>query len=259
MASGSGTDRRRAELDSGTAGSTGAVRSRVADQVFETLAQAILSGEFAHGQPLTAQRELAKRFQVSPVVVRQAVHRLEDLGLVRVRQGSPTIVLDPAHSGDINLVKLRLQLQGDPGTGMEVDARECQMLFIVQMLVLAERRVTPREVAILDYIVDRAEAQGADGEQLLAFRTEYWGQVAKATRNRLLEQQLVWWAHIIRELPSGPGHAPPVPIVALSFYRRLNRRLEAGDATAFFLEAVRPRLEGFDAMRASAARETARL
>ena len=76
-------------------------RLRVADHVFETLARAILNGELTPGEPLATQRDLAQQFNISALVVRQAIHRLEDLGLVRVKQGSTTIVLDPNQSADI--------------------------------------------------------------------------------------------------------------------------------------------------------------
>src|SRR4051812_13408549 len=68
-------------------------RMRVADRVFEALLGAILRGELEPGEPVPTQRALSREFGVSPLVVRQAIHRLEELELVRVRQGSPTIVL----------------------------------------------------------------------------------------------------------------------------------------------------------------------
>ena len=90
------------------------MRQRVADHVFDSLARAILNGELKPDEPLATQRDLAKQFNVSALVVRQAIHRLEDLGLVRVRQGSATIVLDPNESTDIRLIQLQMEL-AEPG------------------------------------------------------------------------------------------------------------------------------------------------
>src|SRR5690349_12545600 len=117
------------------------LRQRVADHVFDSLARAILNGELKPDEPLATQRDLAKQFGVSALVVRQAIHRLEDLGLVRVRQGSATIVLDPNESTDIRLIQLRMELS-EPGPLMSTAAIENQSLFMVPILILAERRIT---------------------------------------------------------------------------------------------------------------------
>jgi DNA-binding FadR family transcriptional regulator len=105
-------------------------RQRISDQVFESLARSILTGELKPNGPLPTQRELARSFGSSALVVRQAIHRLEDLGLVRVRQGSTTVVLDPDQATDIRLIQLRMVL-APRGQGFSVAAIENQMLFVV--------------------------------------------------------------------------------------------------------------------------------
>ncbi len=44
---------------------------------------------------------------LSRVLVREAIHRLKDLGLVRVKQGGLTIVLDPDEAIDPRVTVLR--------------------------------------------------------------------------------------------------------------------------------------------------------
>lgn len=65
--------------------------SRVADH----LERAILSGEFAAGDPLPAEREISTHMGVSRSVVREAIGRLVSLGLVKSVQGSGTRVQEP--------------------------------------------------------------------------------------------------------------------------------------------------------------------
>ncbi|MBM4067975.1 MAG: FadR family transcriptional regulator [Planctomycetes bacterium] len=65
--------------------------SRVADR----LERAILSGEFAPGDPLPAEREISARMRVSRSVVREAIGRLVSLGLVKSVHGSGTRVQEP--------------------------------------------------------------------------------------------------------------------------------------------------------------------
>ena len=70
-------------------------RRPIAYEVFDQLAREILIGERAVGSALPPERELAQRFGVSRLVLRQAIHRLADMDLVRVRQGGATLVLEP--------------------------------------------------------------------------------------------------------------------------------------------------------------------
>ena len=64
------------------------------------LRQAILSGKYADGERLPAERDLAQHFEASRSTVRKALRRLEESHLVIRRVGSGTFVnhrpaLDP--------------------------------------------------------------------------------------------------------------------------------------------------------------------
>jgi DNA-binding FadR family transcriptional regulator len=224
-------------------------RQRVADYVFESLARAILKSELKPGEPLATQRELAKQFNVSALVVRQAIHRLEDLGLVRVRQGSTTIVLDPEESTDIRLIQLQLEL-AEPGKGLATAAFEMQSLFMLPLLTLAERRITAEEIAVLNYLIDNMN-EDASPEEAHRFRVQFFRQIAKATRNELYQQQVRWWATMVLELERrGRAARAPMRKLNLTFHRELTRALaERSGAPMRYLELMRPILDWFDAQR----------
>jgi DNA-binding FadR family transcriptional regulator len=221
-------------------------RLRVADHVFETLARAILNGDLKPGEPLATQRDLAQRFNISALVVRQAIHRLEDLTLVRVKQGSTTIVLDPNESADIRLIQLRMEL-AEPGPGLANAALENQALFVVPMLVLAERRMSSSELQELDALV-AALPEKPTPEQARAFRIAYWGQVSRATRNPLFQQQVRWWSTLVAELDKrGRAMRAPHAPVMVGMYKRINRAfLERKGAVQCYLESLQPLLQWMD-------------
>jgi GntR family transcriptional regulator, transcriptional repressor for pyruvate dehydrogenase complex len=62
------------------------------DQVFETLAQLIRSGELRNGERLASEEELCRRFEVSRPVVRRALARLRGERLIVSRKGSGSFV-----------------------------------------------------------------------------------------------------------------------------------------------------------------------
>ena len=226
-------------------------RLRVADHVFETLARAILTGELTPGEPLATQRDLAQQFNISALVVRQAIHRMEDLGLVRVKQGSTTIVLDPNESADIRLIQLRMEL-AEPGAGLSGAALENQALFIVPMLVLAERRMSDDELAHSDALVAALPEQPT-ADEMRVFRVAYWNGISQATRNPLFQQQVRWWSTMVGQLDRR-GHAMRLPSqpINIGMYQRLNRALrERKGAVQVYLDSIAPFLQRMDEELAS--------
>jgi GntR family transcriptional regulator, transcriptional repressor for pyruvate dehydrogenase complex len=67
-------------------------RTRLADAVYEQLRRLIARGEYPKGVKLPPENDLAVRFAVSRPVVREALARLRDEGVVRSQKGSGTIV-----------------------------------------------------------------------------------------------------------------------------------------------------------------------
>ena len=68
----------------------------VADQIM----QMINDGAFPPGSRLPGERELAERFDVSRVTVREAEIALQALGYLNIKTGSGVYVLDPSTPGN---------------------------------------------------------------------------------------------------------------------------------------------------------------
>jgi DNA-binding FadR family transcriptional regulator len=224
-------------------------RQRVADHVFDALARAILGGEIKPGEPVPTQRDLAQQFNVSALIVRQAIHRLEDLKLVRVRQGSATIVLDPNESSDIRLIQLRMEL-AEPGAALSLSAWENQLLFVVPMLALAERRITDQEIEDLRHLAKRiVETNEAADTQRLRF--EFWALIATATRNPLFQQQVRWWSALASEKNvRGAAVRPPNVKRETGLYSGVIKALESREgAVQHYLDTIRPVLDFMDKAR----------
>lgn len=79
-----------------TSGAYGVFRPKqVYEQVADEIRRAIDEGVFALGSRLPAERELAKRFNVSRPAVREAIGALQNEGLIATRQGSGSYVTAP--------------------------------------------------------------------------------------------------------------------------------------------------------------------
>lgn len=69
-------------------------RRRLCDDIANELRAAILGGTYAVGSKLANERTMAEIYQVNRCTVREAVKRIEIEGLVSVRQGIGTVVLE---------------------------------------------------------------------------------------------------------------------------------------------------------------------
>ncbi|UGT52737.1 FadR/GntR family transcriptional regulator [Nocardia asteroides] len=91
---------------------TPVVKRSVSGDVFEQIAGEVLGGELVAGSTLPSERQLAEALGVSRPAVREALQRLAAAGLVSVRQGEATTVLDYRRSAGLEVLP-RLLLRGD--------------------------------------------------------------------------------------------------------------------------------------------------
>src|SRR5947208_12041444 len=74
------------------------------DEVFGQLLGEIVSGRYAPGETLPGERGLSDVFQVNRHVVREALKRLEQVGLVKTVHGGGTKVLEFRRSAGLDLL-----------------------------------------------------------------------------------------------------------------------------------------------------------
>ena len=159
--------------------------------VAEALAQVILS-EMSPGQSLPSEGDLAERFGVSRLTVREAVKMLAGRGLLDVGRGRRAVVIEP--SGVAFSDFLSTVIRNDP-KGL-FDLIELRMVLEVQAATMAARRITRAGLASLERAIqgmrDAAEdgKQGIDprGSELSFHRNdvEFHEAVALSSGNRLV-------------------------------------------------------------------------
>jgi len=132
---------------------------RLYRQIAEQLRALIAQGEFATGDRLPAERDLARQFNVSRPSVREALIALEVEGWVEVRTGSGVYVQDRAHRkaapiaanewGPLELIRARRVVEGETaalaatlGRRKHVDA---MTQAIILMRELADQNIMPLE------------------------------------------------------------------------------------------------------------------
>lgn len=219
-------------------------RAHAADAIFDQLAQAILRGDFAAGASLPPERELADQFGVSRTIARQALHRIAELGMIRMRQGGATVVQDCSEATDDRLIELRFRL-GPTSPTEERDIFERRILEGFALVQLASMRATQEELAAIEARIDDFAARGSPEEEDTAFEQYFWSAMAQASHNRLYVGQSAWWSRLVGERGSEPTQRRLPTALRMAFYKRLVRRIiDRADPAQFFLDTVRPLLDG---------------
>jgi GntR family transcriptional regulator len=120
-------------------------------RIAETLRQRIRTGELTPGARLDNQRELAKRFGVTLMTLRQALEVLERENLIARRHGLGTFVAAP--SIDYDILQLR-RFAGDlVALGEAVDTRVIDARFTVADSRLAVALGVPRRARV--FVLER--------------------------------------------------------------------------------------------------------
>jgi DNA-binding FadR family transcriptional regulator len=214
-------------------------RRHASDQVFHELASAILNRELVPGTPLPPERELAGRFGVSRIVVREAIHRLKEYELVRVRQGSPTIVLDPDRAIDVRLLGLEIELVA-PSRDRVDPFTERQIYSGAGLIELAEQRMTAEEVDELERLVDEFGAVEDKASVSFAFERNYWLRIAEGTRNRLYVRETAWHFNLLERDPRFRSAFTSSPVDRAHLYKSMiDAQRNRTGAAAIYLRALR--------------------
>lgn len=140
------------------------------------LRQAIQTGQYAHGDKLPAERQLAEAFGTSRTTVRAALDQLETERLVSRRIGSGTFVNSPtkAPAEDIADQTSPLEL---------IDVR---LALEPHMTRLAVLNAAAREIDRLSELMERQQRECADREGFSRWDEAFHLAIAEATRNPLL-------------------------------------------------------------------------
>ncbi|MGW5435974.1 FadR/GntR family transcriptional regulator [Nocardia asteroides] len=161
---------------------TPVVKRSVSGDVFEQIANEVLGGELAAGSTLPSERQLAEALGVSRPAVREALQRLAAAGLVSVRQGEATTVLDYRRSAGLEVLP-RLLLRGDtidPAVARSIlEARLHNGPKIAELAAARVRRSSAEVDDILRLLHESVDSLVAESDPLTQQRIalEFWDHV----------------------------------------------------------------------------------
>ena len=207
-------------------------KQRVAEEIAEQLRGLILNGQYPPGSKLPPERELSKRLRVNRASLREALKKLEHLGLVRIRQGDGTRVQNFMETGGIDLVQHLLPLAGAKPELVR-DLLEFRRIMGRELARLcAARAGKDRDgMARLRALADKADAAPTAGE-LFDVDFEFYVVLAQLCGNQVMLLLLNTVRDGVRGFtPLLANLAGPGDIVR-THHREMITALEKGDVSA---------------------------
>lgn len=162
----------------------------MADAIIEEIAIDILRDDIPQGTLLAPEPQLSERFGVSRTVVREAVKRLQSLGLIDVRHGIGTIVLGPEQWDDFDPDLIRIRASAGLIGDLAHDLFAIRRMIEVQVAADAARYRTEEQLSALAAIIDRMRAERADPATYTDLDIAYHNLLLAAGGNTLLAKMM---------------------------------------------------------------------
>lgn len=159
--------------------------SKVFERVAEQIEKRILDGELRKGDRLPTERELAEQFRVSRTAVREAMKILAQKGLVDMRPGRGTIVIDGASTAMQNSIGLMMKLKlGEIGGSDSLV--EFRTILEIEIAALAAARTTEKEISVMRTAIEAMDKSLNDADAYIAADNIFHEALAQATQNALI-------------------------------------------------------------------------
>jgi GntR family transcriptional regulator, transcriptional repressor for pyruvate dehydrogenase complex len=159
-------------------------RQSLPDRVFEQLTAEIVAGDYPVGSAIPSERDLSEMLGVNRHVVREAVKRLEQVGLVRGMHGGRTTVLDYRRSAGLDVLALLAEhaRELEPLLPLLIAALEMRAGIGADVARLCAERGSPELRAELPELAERIRVTGA-GDELLALDEAFWRVILDGADN----------------------------------------------------------------------------
>jgi DNA-binding FadR family transcriptional regulator len=170
------------------------------ENLFEALRARILSDEWPAGSRLPSERELAELYDTNRNTLREALRRLEQSGLVTVRQGQGVTVCDFRRTGSLDLVAPFLLCGSNFREKAEVilhvlEPRKRVLAYAVERFV---ERFRPDDLPLVELAIQemRAAESARDPLKLVQSETHFYEAIVAGTH----DQVVCWMARPLLDL-----------------------------------------------------------
>jgi GntR family transcriptional repressor for pyruvate dehydrogenase complex len=208
----------------------GIKKMSAADEVFKVIHDRILSGKLVSGDILPPQDQLARQFSVSRNTLREAVHKLAAMGLLKTKAGVGTIVEMGSPASYVSSLKDHLLITSATA-GEFFEARFFIEMATVQLAVM---RASQADLDALTATIDRQENafRKGDLETFSKHDTRFHVELANISGNKVLAKFLTTLWDLLLQFIAEVAMLPGASERAIRFHRQIVAIIAARDVGA---------------------------
>lgn len=170
-------------------------RQNLADDLAQRINDMILRREYESGDRLPSIAAMATQFGVGAPTLREALRKLEAVGVVDIRHGSGVYV--SAEQGTMLLTNP--VFAAPASTKLLVDLIEARIPIEIQSATHAARNATREQLGEMRRLLDRASANLDDATVLNETNLAFHREIARASGNTVMAQLLEVLSSLFRE------------------------------------------------------------
>ena len=200
-------------------------KKMISDVVTEKLKEAVLGGDFKPGDRFFSERELVEQFQVSRIVVRESLRKLEATGLLDIKRGSGMFVADISSKpiGDALTSALKIQR-------VDIDEiTEARLTIEPAVARLAAERITPEYLDALKANIEVAQNL-IDKDSIAKYKDiDFHALIAEATQNRVVRLSMKAMLNSVRNIDTPDRSQSERDKAAISYHKKIFKAMKEGD------------------------------
>ena len=200
-------------------------KRHISHQVYDHILDNILNGVWPPGSKLPSENELCQKFGVSRVPIREAIKRLNAMGIAQTRQGEGSYVMMLTPGMFMNSLLPMLVLNRKS----MMDILEYRRIVEPENAALAARNADATDIANIAATIEEINRVGKPALEFAIADMKFHLDIARATKNSLLFNV----SNVIRD-------------VMVSYYRKINELMGVDRALKYhrlIFEAIKSRDE----------------
>jgi GntR family transcriptional repressor for pyruvate dehydrogenase complex len=203
-------------------------RERLYEQVADHVEELVGSGKLQQGDKLPPERELAQRLGVARGVVREAVKLLGARGLVTVRPGRGTFIVEMSSDSISDHLSRFFRL----GYQSHGDLNELRRILEVEIAFLAAQRAEAEDLAEMERAIQEMDDSIETPESYIDADIDFHLALARAAQNVMFPVLTEVLTALLRESRSLIFQVPGAPERGQAWHRRIYKAVERQDADA---------------------------
>ena len=203
-------------------------KKAISDFVIEDIIEMIKTVQFAPGERVPSEKCLSVEFDISRASTREALQKLEVLGLIDIKHGKGSFVSDSPYLKPIQEIVASKLLTADVGVKELLETR----LYIEQGTVkLASINVSESELNELEKVVGEMDkaVEGNDVESFSELDMKFHLLIGRISGNTLMRRMLRTIRDIMREQQERINRVDGVMSVSQEHHERILEAIEKKD------------------------------